>query len=109
MRTSKESVAHGVHPGKGRAARTVALQRSLPCDSLILTCERCDGRGKLQHKPRSRNTISSKTSAWPPITIAMDQWGHGDYPVPPSVQENFATVAIHQRFSFDQNLGFDSH
>jgi hypothetical protein len=39
----------------------------------------------------------------------MDQWGHGDYPVRPSVQENFATVAIHLRFSFDQNLGLDSH
>ena len=39
----------------------------------------------------------------------MDQWGHGDYRGPPSVQENFATVAIHLRFSFDQNLGFDSH
>jgi hypothetical protein len=39
----------------------------------------------------------------------MDQWGHADYPVPPSVQGNFATVAIHQHFSFDQNLGLDTY
>ena len=43
------------------------------------------------------------------VTIAMDQLGHVDYPVPLSVQENFATVAIYQRFSFDQNPGLDSH
>ena len=39
----------------------------------------------------------------------MDPLGHADYPVPPSVQENFATVSIHQHFSFDQHHGLDTH
>jgi hypothetical protein len=39
----------------------------------------------------------------------MDQLGHADYPVLPWVQVNFATIPIHQRFLFDQNLGLDNH
>jgi hypothetical protein len=45
----------------------------------------------------------------PPVITAMDQLGHADYPTPPSVQGSFVTAAIHQCFSFDQNLGLDSH
>jgi hypothetical protein len=51
----------------------------------------------------------SKHRHWPLVITAMDPLGHADYPVPPSVQENFATVPIHQRSSFDQHHGFGTH
>jgi len=88
---------------------TVALQRSLPCDSLILTVNGAMGEANSKTNRDPEYHFVQKQRHGLRVTIAMDQLGHVDYPVPLSVQENFATVAIYQRFSFFFFLGLGSH